>query len=460
MQLSPSPTSAEPVPTVAPSGEQASEPLAGWSNGSLFLRSADNQFVLFPNGRVQVDGYFFRRPTPAMPNDTALLRRARVEMFGWVGPWFGFNIAGDFASAQPAGPNPVAQSWLAATDDYIVIAPWENLAILQVGQFDAPFTLENRTSDKYFDFMERSLTVRTFGIPTNKEVGSMIHGLLPGAIAYYSVGVFDGDGQNFANVDAKFDVMGRAWISPAQLAQVKAIENAEIGGSFWIGARGATGLPLRTFTTQGGFAFSEPSWKSMTGTTASKLELHQRGDLGAFALEADLPIVHRYGVRFEYVHKQQELSIEDVTTAGTALPLAPAKLDGFSFYGEAYSWIVGDDTIIGAPGLQLPPRWKKFGTEAPRHGLMLAVRVERLDAHVASAMPMAGPSVGASGSSDRTAITSYELGLNYWYSKRFRATANYVHNQLGGNTAAIGSAAKKNDGKGEDELLFRLAAAL
>src|SRR5947207_965577 len=31
------------------------EPLAGWSNGTLFLRSADNQFLLFPNGRLQID---------------------------------------------------------------------------------------------------------------------------------------------------------------------------------------------------------------------------------------------------------------------------------------------------------------------------------------------------------------------------------------------------------------------
>ena len=60
---------------------------------------------------------------------------------------------------------------IGTTDDYVALAPLKNLAILQVGQFDAPFTLENRTSDKYFDFMERSITVRAFGIPENKEIG-------------------------------------------------------------------------------------------------------------------------------------------------------------------------------------------------------------------------------------------------------------------------------------------------
>jgi hypothetical protein len=447
-----------------PAPPDLSEPLAGWSDGTLFMRSADNQFLLFPNGRLQVDTYIFKRNTNQMPNDSFLLRRARLEAFGWIGPWFGFNIAGDFASAPPAAADPVAQSWIATTDNYIMIAPYQNLAMLQVGQYDAPFTLENRTSDKYFDFMERSLTVRTFGIPSNKEVGAMVHGLLPNSVALYSIGMFNGDGQNFYNVDNKFDFMGRVWISPANIAGLKAIENAEIGASYWHGTRGATGLAFKPFTTQGGFAFSTTSWTTtmMTGMTSTmtKNELHQNGVLNAWALEADLPIMHRAGVRFEYVHKKQDLSIDNVTTAGTAMPLGPAQLDGFSLYGEAWFWIVGDDSIIGPPGLQLPPRWKQFGTKPPQHGVMIATRVERLDARIKSAMPMGGPSIGDSSSNDQTAMTSWEVGLNYWYSKRFRATVNGILNWIDGNAAGVASAKTKNGGKMEDELLFRLAVAL
>src|SRR5215813_11655905 len=101
-------------PLAAPT---SNEPLGGWSDGTMFLRSPDNMFQLFPNGRLQVDGYFFKRDdlagaNPAgsrMPTDTILLRRARIEMFGWIGQWFGFNIAGDFALGAPAGADPVAQ---------------------------------------------------------------------------------------------------------------------------------------------------------------------------------------------------------------------------------------------------------------------------------------------------------------------------------------------------------------
>ncbi len=439
-------------------------PLAGWSNGSMFLRSPDNAFLLFPGGRLQVDGYAFRRDTAKMPNDTFLVRRARVEMFGWIGSWFGFSIAGDFALAPAGAANPVAQSWTNATDDYVMIAPWQDLAMLQVGQFDAPFTLENRTSDKYFDFMERSITVRSFGIPSNKEVGAMLHGLLPDAVAYYSVGVFNGDGQNFKNADSNFDVLGRAWIAPFALAKLAGLENVEVGGSFWAGQRGPTGLPLANLTTQGGFAFSDGKGTSTaSATTAAKpLELHQREELRAFAIELDVPVLHRYGLRFEYVYKRQDLDIDDVSAAamGKLTPLSNAQLRGFSAYGELWWWAIGDDTIIGRPGLQLPPRWKAFGVEPPKHGLMFAMRVERLDAHITSSTPSGIPSVGRDSTLGGTAVTSFELGANYWYSKRFRATLNYVHNRFDGGSQGVKNAIAKNAGAGEDELLARVAIAL
>src|SRR5882672_4677 len=68
------------------------DPIAGISDGGAFLRSRDNSLVLMPNGRLQVDYYGYARPTADMPNNTLLLRRARLELAGWVGPWFFFNL--------------------------------------------------------------------------------------------------------------------------------------------------------------------------------------------------------------------------------------------------------------------------------------------------------------------------------------------------------------------------------
>jgi len=202
----PPPVATPPVAETPAPVPASAEPLAGFSDGTAFLRSPDNDFVLFPGGRLQTDFLHLRTENKA-PNDTFWIRRARLELNGWIGRWVFFSLQGDFASGPPAAAAPAAPAAIATTDDYVGIAPWGTLAMLQVGQFDAPFTLENRTSDKYFDFMERSITVRAFGVPTNKELGGMVHGYNDDRNAYYSLGVFNGDGQNFKNVDDKFDVI-------------------------------------------------------------------------------------------------------------------------------------------------------------------------------------------------------------------------------------------------------------
>ena len=446
------PQAATPQATTPP----PEAPLAGWSDGTVFLRSPDNFFQLFPNGRLQTDGYVFARPTDKMPVDTFLVKRARIEVFGWISPWVGFNIAGDFAAGPTAAADPVAPSSQNATDDFILVAPWKDVAILQLGQFDAPFTLENRTSDKYFDFIERSHTVRAFGIPSNKEIGAMVHGLLPSKLVYYSVGAFNGDGQNFKNLDNAIDVMGRAWVAPFAGLKGSPVEFVTLGGSFWVGYRGTKGLPLTAQQTQGGFRYFGDKWTSPSKTS---LELHQHGNLHALALELDAPIAHRYGLRFEYVNKFQQLGEDDVSQAasGTLTTMGQAALSGWSMYVQGWVWLLGDDTIVGRPGLQLPSRFEKFGTKEARHGVQLLARFERLDERITSNTPeLADPNVG------RTTVTSLQVGVTYWYTKRYRAMVNYVFNNFEGDSRAVSATTWGNLGGGhnEHEVLFRLGVAL
>ncbi|HTA17976.1 MAG TPA: hypothetical protein VK989_01720, partial [Polyangia bacterium] len=51
---------AAPAPAPMPEPAVDNEPLAGFSNGTAFLRSPDNGFILFPNGRLQSDFYVFK----------------------------------------------------------------------------------------------------------------------------------------------------------------------------------------------------------------------------------------------------------------------------------------------------------------------------------------------------------------------------------------------------------------
>ncbi len=450
----PTPTPIAKLP-VAPT--LLEEPLAGFSDGTPFLRSPDGDFVIFPGGQFQVDGYFFHSKNKT-PNNTFLLRSARIDLAGWVGPWVYFSVTGEFAAGPPASAAPVAPANLSTADEFVALAPWKNLAILQVGQFNAPFTLENRVSSKYTDFMERSITVRAFGISDNREMGAMVNGFNEERFFYYSLGLFNGDGQNFKNADNHFDVMGRAWFAPLALAGAGPLHDVEVGASFWTGERANTLAP-NAQTTQAGFTFFNTAAFTATPTGATStqtIQLRQNGRLNAFAGELNAPIAHKFGVRGELVWKHSQLSEENIASNGTGTVLGGADLKGYSVYGEAWVWLLGDDRIVGdQQGVGGFPRYKKFGVRRIENGLMLAIRYEHLDETlsndaVSAALNLGNKSVG------RTTVDAGELGINYWHSRRYRATFNYVLNHFGGDAPFITSLPSAY----EQELLFRLAMAL
>src|SRR5439155_4007925 len=130
------------------------------------------------------------------------------------------------------------------------------------------------------------------------------------------------------------------------------------------------------------------------------------------AFELNVPIAHKVGARFEYVHKKQSLLEDDITNTASdkLVKLGAAELDGYAFYGQLWVWAIGDDKIIGDPGLQLPPRLKGFSVKPPKHGLMLTARADYLNETVTSDAPaLKDPSVGT------TRIFAPEFGANYWY---------------------------------------------
>jgi len=454
-------TPATPAAASAAPVTAQTDPLAGVSDGTIFLRSPDDAFVFFPNGRLQLDTYVFHSDNKT-PNDTFLIRRARLELAGWIAGVAFFHLAGDFAAGVPATSGvPAVQSNLNATDTFIALAPLGTLAMLQVGQYDAPFTLENRTSDKYFDFMERSITVRAFGIPDNKEIGAMVHGYDGPRRFMYSLGLFNGDGQNFRNLDTHFDWMGRGWIAPFAFMGDGPLHDVAIGGSFWTGERVNTLAPT-SLTTQGGFAFlsfSQFTTSMTSGMPNTPVQFRQSGRMKAFAGELNVPIAHKYGLRYELVWRDSPLAEDSIATNGTGTSLGGATFRGYSMYGELWYWALGDDLIIGdQQGLEPYPRYKKFGTSPPRNGLMLAFRFEYLNTDVtedatAAALALGNPAVG------KTQATAYELGVNYWRSKRFRASFNYVLNHFhrGADATPFLNALPSAN---EHEFLFRLAIAL
>jgi hypothetical protein len=254
--------------------------------------------------------------------------------------------------------------------------------------------------------------------------------------------------------------MGRAWVAPFSFLGDGPLHDVEIGGSFWTGDRANTLAPTSQ-TTQGGFTFLSFSQFNTTynGTANTPMQLRQVGRMNAAAGEINAPINHKYGLRAEVVWRHSPLSADTIASNGVGTVVEGVELKGYSFYTEGWIWLLGDDRIIGdQQGLEPFLRWKKFGVRPIQKGLMVAARYEHLDEDV-TADATANTIVPAAAAIGKTVVDSGELGVNYWHSKRFRATFNYVANHFGQGSGANGTL-KGLASPWEQEFLFRLAVAL
>lgn len=425
-------------------GVGAREPLAGVAGEQPFVRSPGNEIVLFPGFLGQVQGGFFPQPTNLRSGFS--LRRARLELSGWLGPMFYFDVAGDFATA-PAAPGGHPPS-----DAFVAFAPEGDAFILQAGQFDTPFSLENRTYDAYLPFIERSLAVRALTVPYNKDLGVMVHGTDASRTFYYSGGVFNGDGPGVTNGDNRVDVIGRVTLSPFARSSIDMLQEWTLGASAWYGSHVA-GRSFPTQTTPGGFVFFDPVW-TVGQAMPTTLDLHESGRTITLGGELSLPIGHRGGLRAEGFLKTQDLAEDSIAADGSTLStLGRANFTAIAGYADAWLWLVGDDRLLPRPGYELPRRLGRLVPATPEHGLMLAARGELLKEDLTSAQ-----SVNADPNLATTRVVAATLGMNYWYGRRVRASVNYILTLFSGSTENIKAIAA--NGKSEHELLLLLSMGL
>ena len=460
-------------------------PLAGYRNGSFYLKDPHDYFVLYPKGRLQIDGYLFpnRGTSPPAgvidnstkdprPRDTVFVRRARVELLGTVIGHFDFHIAAEYASVPSTGQTGIVT-------DAFVIVDYLTWLKLQVGQFDAPFTMENRTSDKYIDFMERSLTVRAFGVPLNKDQGAMLWGWAPKQLAYYSAGVFNGDGQSFKNQDSHPAIIGRGFVAPLAFMGGRRpwLQQLWIGASVWwkdaqnLGGpsapnvTGAAQNDLTAMTTQGGVSFFSSNYNDGKDATGAAVRSHIApwGETLKWAVEANIPFWSKMGARVELVHESIDLARYDDTntvnaTLARAAGLRGARLSGLSAYVELYAWILGDSTFLDTPGIESMPRLKRGPNLPARWALMVAAKYERTQFDMTGLSTTLGDGTTLAGGDPAEGhyqVDSVEAGVNAWGTKHVRVTGNYVMNYISGDSAQV--KANYFYRRAEHELLFRLA---
>lgn len=470
-----------PSPVLAPSpplGAAPSEPPLGrafldYSDGTFYLRSAHDNLIIATGGRVHIDTYAFAGSGAAdyhRSNGTGLaptmfFRRFVLESGGLVRKHWFFWIGGNFAPTQvdsEASPKSTAGVY----DGFIGYQAEAQHLQLYVGQYNAPFTMENVTSSRWLDMMERALVIRTVATPYNKDFGVLFWGATKGGVAplEWQLGVFGGDGMNRPNVDNRGDLMGRILVRPLVDATKGATHRMHVGVSGRAGSRDDAYVlyDAPALSTPGGYAFWSPSYKAADGT-----EVHVMPSGNQFAGGAELYLpFERWDLKGEvvYVHEdRREASAADRTTT-----LRQGRLEGVGGYAQLSYWPIGTPRVNGHPagryiGLRPP---KDRGAEAP-FGLQLVLRGEmmrlRYDGNARSGYV---PDGDLSARTNDIQVNALQLGANYWATKHIRLTAEYsLYDFPGGpgdNQAAAPGVKAKTDPAANalHEISFRLGLAL
>ncbi len=431
--------------------------LAGW-HGAFYLRDTKDYFRIYPKLRVNLDFNTYFGPgvssVAAADGGNALktrffLRRLEVELGGeFLKKWTfngGFEITQPLSntngktetSAAKAGADPSADSarfaavqattpGIQAADVWInyTVAPWMNFMF---GQYNAPFSMENRTGNKTTPFVERNVAIRGFVRPSNKEMGVTVWGELFDKQLNYEIGVFGGDGQNRPQVDGNVDVMGRVFVRPLSPSK-EVISKLQIGLSAYHGDRdpGYVGYDYSPITTGQGFALWNPTYKDSLGR-----QTHVVPSAGQNAIGGELRIpVSIFDLRGEayYVSNHTREAVEGFQLTNTE---RLGSVTGVGWYAQVSAWAFGDTFVTGDPGLVRPTRIDfTKEPERPKKGLEVLLLVAGVNA------AYDGGSRGGTYDSKTPGNTNgkvakditvyqYGVGLNYWHTSYVRVSVDY-----------------------------------
>jgi phosphate-selective porin OprO/OprP len=178
--------------------------------------------------------------------DRFRLRRTRINLTGDYKEQFEFKVEGDFS--QSDGLSSSTRTGFSSTDIFI---NWHGIpeANLKVGQWKAPFGLENLAPDALILTIERSLP--TGAIVPERQTGVMLWGkpltnVAPeqkDLVTYYA-GIFNGTGRNFnINDNNEFMYVGRLELLPFKGEWMGQEASLKIAGDYFF-SRDATGTNI------------------------------------------------------------------------------------------------------------------------------------------------------------------------------------------------------------------------
>jgi len=396
-------------------------------DGGISFGTEDGNFTVTPMGRVQLDYRNFGGDAKAATADTFDIRRAFLGLEGKFYKYYTWAIVGDFGSS---GANILDEA-------YLNINWWTPLQI-RVGQFKVPFSLEERTSDLYLDFMERSMGN---AIVPNKERGIMLHGV-PYAGTTYALGLTTGQGKNGIETSNAVDSNDITAVGTVNFAEIFSMKDMilHLGLGYSQGTQ-PIGTAISGRTEARGITFFSPS--AFTGTELDRTRT---------ALEAAVA----YGP-FKFQGEMMQINYSGTSSLGLAYDKSIT-----SQYLEAMWMITGENYASsykdGKFGRINPKRnfdWKTLSGGAWEVGIRYsqfnAGDFDYTTALNAGSGTIPKPTTTSASTTNATAIT---LGAKFILNPRTRLMFNYVDTKF--DSPVIVTQAGSKPAKTNSEKTFML----
>lgn len=434
--------------------------LAGY-RGGVFLRDSEDTIRVHARGRLQLDFHsFFGAGKDELEAEAGagflsprlVVRRARVEVgadfwrrwFVLFGLDFGSQPLTNPTGTQdlpttPLGQPPTANSSgfggfqspspsAQIANAYVDYTFLRQLHVM-IGQHQAPFSMENRTDNNNFTWLERNMAIRSFVVPNGKEIGVVLWGDVNDVKTVgYEMGVFLGDGPNRPQVDSYPDFIGRVFARPwARSGQNNKLDKVQLGFSFQGGARDPkfVAYDYPAITTAFGWTLWNPRYKDPLGQTLRILPSGRQLRLGG---EIRVPI-HRFDFRAEayWVDNGTREAIDGLQLKYTE---RLGNVQGLGYYAQVSFWAWGDPFVTLEPGFSRPPRLDL--NKAPttdKRGVEVSALFAGIDAEYDGASRDGnynGYTPGTRGRTKRISVHEIGVGATYWHSQFVRLSANYL----------------------------------
>lgn len=362
------------------------------SDGRVEIASGDGSTSLRLRGLVQGD--YRHYDSANNPNDTFILRRARLIFEGKFHKLFSYVVQPEFAGTiQILDAN--------------VNAAFSSAFNVRVGKFKTPLGLEQLQSDPVAFFNERSVATN---LTPNRDVGLLVHGDVLDQRINYTVGVLNGvpdAGNNTTgSADSNDDktLVGRVFSTPFRNDKDSPLKGLGVGfgvstGDYATTAGRASGY--RTDGQQTFFSYDSTVVAAGRGLTWSPQAYYYRGPFGLLA---------------EYVASSIEVQ------RGTD-PVR--EIENHSFNFSLGYVLTGEDAGYRGvtPKQAFNPttgNWGAFEIVARAAGVDIDNRVF----HGGATGRLANPNTSA------TAVNTFGLGLNWYLSKSVRAGFNVFVNKF------------------------------